>query len=740
MKTSATGILLSFLSAAVVSMAQGASAAFCQDLFQTHLSQAEDSLGLKGVPNAEVVLGRLTFIGAEGRSGRWFRDKSEIEWYVKPDEGAPQLQTGAEIISAEIYRNLFYDVPETRLLEFEGKRHVFSQKVAGAIERNLAHMDTQKFRQARFVAAYLKDWDRLAGMNTIALDKSFYFIDFGGTLGAKATGAPKPGVRHSPAIGSFEASDDISVVYGGFNIDAIPAKGRLPDWHPWRKVTREDAVAFTEFFRVRMTDEFLAEAVAMAHYSDPRDSEYMIHALKVRRDAMVRDLVSTFGHDEKPARQPSIRLSRRLMETKLFLVHATDVLPENGVIVSDQRDRPGFRPTTHFSLGELVRPHHRGSWEFRNYAVIVPYAKIVDQLVNILPQDTIALGDVKLPQGSVLVVPEGTQIPRLECCEVVEFDPEVYRLRTIVDQVIASRGGWNIHSEGGYLESPARFQGININSREFFAPLLNARKHLFYDINAKTELGRVDETILNTFHDFVTGEFDLTLSSTDLVEMIVRLERDVEKLDRIVSASEFPAPALDGYHRARQDLKGWIDILVADLEVRDQFKKTVLLKEYGSTLARLKGSPERLRQFMFDAKGVGPRKPTEETMTDLVWRLRKLNLNELENILKRFPVVAREAGGMTLVLANKAIALVEESAPPSQTTHLLTVFEKGLLEAKGRDLRWLAYQFIHKFTTPEKKRAFLPSPASRRKLARIYDLSILIDKPTDDGLERAALK
>src|SRR5665213_3380367 len=59
---------------------------------------------------------------------------------------------------------------------------------------------------------------------------------------------------------------------------------------------------------------------------------------------------------------PSLPLQE--IESKLFAVHATDFFPMDGVIrVIDPKIRGGgsyFRPTTHFALGELVRPQVDG--------------------------------------------------------------------------------------------------------------------------------------------------------------------------------------------------------------------------------------------------------------------------------------------------------------------------------------------------------------------------------------------
>src|SRR3990167_3560807 len=57
-----------------------------------------------------------------------------------------------------------------------------------------------------------------------------------------------------------------------------------------------------------------------------------------------------------------------VLESKVFAVHATPILPECGALKAGARDisasdkweggePPSFRPTIHFALGELVQEH-----------------------------------------------------------------------------------------------------------------------------------------------------------------------------------------------------------------------------------------------------------------------------------------------------------------------------------------------------------------------------------------------
>lgn len=111
-------------------------------------------------------------------------------------------------------------------------------------------------------------------------------MDFGGTLGSRALGRHKPGQVFSDAIGSFEATSDINTIYSTFGVQASPN-------HPWMMITRTDADAVIQKFRL-LSDEKIEGIVTSAKYSNQADYNYMVQALKLRRDGIISHLLSLF--------------------------------------------------------------------------------------------------------------------------------------------------------------------------------------------------------------------------------------------------------------------------------------------------------------------------------------------------------------------------------------------------------------------------------------------------------------
>jgi hypothetical protein len=247
------------------------------------------------IGNAYGLKGNLISVGKTGdgfTKGVWHLDENNVLWFIKKDANYNELQTSAEVISSNIYRFFGYDTPETVKLIKNGV-HYAAVKNAGEYngETDFININTTEIRQMRVVAAYLKDWDRLGNPNNNLLkpDGTITLLDFGGTLGARARGTHKPGPIFSNAIGSFEATQDINVIFGAYNVQA-------KEKHPWNNLTQNDIYKIVAKFR-QLTDPKIESIVDKAGYSNPADRNYMIQALKTRRNGIIRQLLNFFQSD-----------------------------------------------------------------------------------------------------------------------------------------------------------------------------------------------------------------------------------------------------------------------------------------------------------------------------------------------------------------------------------------------------------------------------------------------------------
>lgn len=174
----------------------------------------------------------------------------------------------------------------------------------------------------------------------------------------------------------------------------------------------------------------------------------------------------------------------------LFAVHATDQFPINGFLYAGYgspdtipEGTPNVRRTLHFSIGELVRPIGTGeeqwmTWEDKLYAIVVPLESLFPQLVNLNCYDTFILGDLRLNEEMFVVAPRGTIANGKY--NLYEYDPGT-SLREAIDHVIASQNGWKVTMTAENEDeqyAPALVDGININTFEFFSPLLEQMPYL----------------------------------------------------------------------------------------------------------------------------------------------------------------------------------------------------------------------------------------------------------------------
>ncbi|MBS3054283.1 MAG: hypothetical protein J4431_01990 [Candidatus Aenigmarchaeota archaeon] len=104
---------------------------------------------------------------------------------------------------------------------------------------------------------------------------------------------------------------------------------------------------------------------------------------------------------------------------ELVAVHVTDAFPEGGVIRTSFSHEPTayWRETIHFALNGPVESHEFGTWERRRYAVLIPLDGLIKsvgtkRILGLKPEDTYVLGDVELPEGSLVVAGNIFNMPR----------------------------------------------------------------------------------------------------------------------------------------------------------------------------------------------------------------------------------------------------------------------------------------------------------------------------------------
>jgi hypothetical protein len=335
------------------------------------------------------------------------------------------------------------------------------------------------------------------------------------------------------------------------------------------------------------------------------------------------------------------RYDARTLETKLYAVHATRFFPEDGVMkagASNARlgtvgDEPAaFRPTLHFSLGEMVRGHRDGSWEDAPYAVVTPLKTLKPQLVNVNPYDTFILGDFSLPPESIVVMPKGQTHRLLPGQRVFFYDPRTTTLREAVDAALEREGAWKISMDlppgkhnGQIGSQPALLNGEDINSSDFFRPLLDESPHVSYGTHYAAETGTLGAragTIENLLQHMMDRFDALWVNSVDMElgrELIVH---HLAKMEIEIKQAKLPFASLDAFRRKKALLEDWLRLANQELDLQKTHGLSFagLSRDSRERFKALRGKPKELEKYVNELREAGKLQRAESpSASDPYW-------------------------------------------------------------------------------------------------------------------------
>ena len=299
---------------------------------------------------------------AEGRTpGFTIQDSRGDRYIIKFDpKGYSELVTGAEVVSTKLFHAAGYHVPENYIAYFDprilklgqkvkftdekGRKRFMEQKdldeilerverlddgrfrvvaskyIAGILKgpikykstRNddlndiIPHQHRRELRGLRVIAAWLNHYDTKANNSLTAyIPEGYmkhYLIDFGGTLGGKASGPKPPEIGHENGVDPHQILKNIVTL--GFYVRPwekvkpihYPSIGyfRSDIFHPQKYKFLTPNPAFENMTNLdgywgakivmSFTDEQIKAAVQEGGYSDPQAADYLLKTLIERRD------------------------------------------------------------------------------------------------------------------------------------------------------------------------------------------------------------------------------------------------------------------------------------------------------------------------------------------------------------------------------------------------------------------------------------------------------------------------
>lgn len=125
--------------------------------------------------------------GSQG--GAWYRDESGQQWFGKRYSGSADRMEN-EHVANQIYRIMGVDVPETKIVEVDGKRTLMSKEIQGRLAGQAGDLHGTNIGDGFVVDAWLSNND-VAGLsfdNLIVSGDKAHRIDNGGALAFRAQG------------------------------------------------------------------------------------------------------------------------------------------------------------------------------------------------------------------------------------------------------------------------------------------------------------------------------------------------------------------------------------------------------------------------------------------------------------------------------------------------------------------------------------------------------------------------
>ena len=327
----------------------------------------------------------------------------------------------------------------------------------------------------------------------------------------------------------------------------------------------------------------------------------------------------------------SVPASPKILGDKLIAVHATNFLPKEGIVTAGASNISGpvatidnepasFRPTTHWALGGVVQ-EHRHSWEDKPYAVLIPFHGLKHQTVNITPADTYTLGDVRLPAGATVLIPKGQTHQLPKHINVVEYDPKNITLRAAVDAQIEKLNGWKLtlpKNKPGH-DGVVKIEGKTVDFSQLIDELIDSNPHLSEGSHVQSvrgyayRFGVIEQSLAQLANQFKPHSFIVDTATEEFLRQFI--EHNLRVLDSEIAKFNFPKESLERYEEKKAKLRGWLNLIDADLRLRKLHGVTFSRSDSSQheAIINMRNQPEALKNALEKELALGSLTPLEQS-------------------------------------------------------------------------------------------------------------------------------
>ncbi len=233
-------------------------------------------------------------------------------------------------------------------------------------------------------------------------------------------------------------------------------------------------------------------------------------------------------------------------------------------------------------------------------AVLMPLNDLKNRIYSLMPQDMNVVGDVELSPLAIVLVPEGSS-PVFDRAKVNvrTYDPKSETLRQAIKKEIGRAGGWQFEATGGTPEDAVYFENKNINSTDFFKPLLRSVPAGFR-LHGETKMGTFDYQMQVAVVNLRQGH-GWAKNSLEARFEIVKLERLFKAAQVELKKFKLSASAEQGVQRNINHIEDFLNILRAEFWARIKLRRTLYDVEDLSLLDDLlkpRGNIDLMKEFL----------------------------------------------------------------------------------------------------------------------------------------------
>lgn len=359
--------------------------------------------------------------------------------------------------------------------------------------------------------------------------------------------------------------------------------------------------------------------------------------------------------------------SKKMLDEKLFAVHITNYLPENGAIRTTTDNRARFATTLHFSLGGPVISHELGNWDHKKYAVLVPLKALKPQLVNLFAQDSFIVGDFQLPSDAILLVPSGETTKIDFPGKIVSYDSQIGVIQGVKTQ-LQKDNTIILESTGASLTDKTFLNGEVIDEKIFFKDYFSENKQVTHSLHEGTIFGTLDTRLFQIFKDWYYNNKPIVINLTYLKYHHLVFQELLPVAIKKVAKMNLPPMAQASFDKGVQNFKELLNILEVEIKTQEQFNKSFLAAgaELKKEVLNLKSNVANLESYIKQIKDSLPEaKPS--TNYDIFISQALKDFKDLG--FERFVYLVRQHGEINNIDSFEIESLILRKAIESATTN-----------------------------------------------------------------------